>query len=146
MLRAKRGFKRKHGSKAVSVLGATSLSLSLASGASAATDVAGAGPLNRNSLVGHEVLLCEEEISDVSLATFYVFENEHAATVPPRVRLAMAGCGCPCGIGCGELPTSTDYGASTFRSYANPPSYSIRPARKYAHTPKRKIHKKFATC
>ena len=31
----------------------------------------------------HEILLGEEEISDVSLATFYVFDKENAGAPPP---------------------------------------------------------------
>jgi heterodisulfide reductase subunit C len=49
----------------------------------------------------------EEEISDVSLATFHVFDSENAGSHEQRARLAMGvggcagcgGCGCACGIG-----------------------------------------------
>jgi hypothetical protein len=37
----------------------------------------------------HEITLSEEEVSDVSLATFYVFDKENS----PRVRLAARGGG-----------------------------------------------------
>ena len=41
--------------------------------------------------IGHyEVILAEEEISDVSLATFYVFDKEDTATFRPNIQLAMA--------------------------------------------------------
>jgi hypothetical protein len=51
--------------------------------------------------------LYEEEISDISLATFHVFDRENAGTHGRGTRLAMAaggcagcaGCGCACGIG-----------------------------------------------
>ena len=46
---------------------------------------------------GHQVTLCEEEIFDVSLATFYVFDKENAGTFRRGVRLAAGGCG---GCGC----------------------------------------------
>jgi hypothetical protein len=57
--------------------------------------------------VGQQVMLYEEEIADVSLATFHVFDRENAGTHGRRTRLAMgaggcagsAGCGCACGIG-----------------------------------------------
>jgi hypothetical protein len=50
----------------------------------------------------HEINLYEEEISDVSLATFCVFDNEGAATIRRGGRLAWRGRGCPCvGFGCG---------------------------------------------
>jgi hypothetical protein len=97
MLHGKRApTKPKHGRKALPVLGAAGLSLSLAGAASAA---AIGGPttdmLTRNAGVSHENNLSEEEIADVSLATFYVVDNEGAATSGRGARLAM-GCG-----GCG---------------------------------------------
>jgi hypothetical protein len=55
--------------------------------------------------LSHETILSEEEISDVSLATFYLFDNEGAAAIRRGARLALRGRGCPCvGFGCG--PTS----------------------------------------
>jgi hypothetical protein len=45
-----------------------------------------------------EILLGEEEISDVSLSTFYVFDKENT---DPRVQqLAARGCGCCCAVSC----------------------------------------------
>jgi hypothetical protein len=71
MSHAKQDSKRKRRSKAVPLLGAAGLSLSLASGASATTTAdPAADPLTRNTGVSHEITLYEEEISDVSLATF----------------------------------------------------------------------------
>ena len=35
----------------------------------------------QNTGVSHEIILGEEEISDVSLATFYVFDKENAETL-----------------------------------------------------------------
>jgi hypothetical protein len=56
-------------------LGAAGLSFSLATGISAA-----AAPApdieTQDTGVSHEVTLSEEEISDVSLATFYAFDNK----------------------------------------------------------------------
>jgi hypothetical protein len=43
--------------------------------------------------VGHEITLGEEEISDVSLATFYVFDKENPGTSRPDVQLARGGRG-----------------------------------------------------
>jgi hypothetical protein len=44
--------------------------------------------------------LGEEEISDVSLATFHFVDGESPDTLLPRVQLARGGCGGGCG-GCG---------------------------------------------
>jgi hypothetical protein len=73
MSHTKHGSKRKCRSKAVPVLGAAGLSLSLASGASAATTALAADMLMRTP-ASHEIRLAEEELSDVSLATFYVYD------------------------------------------------------------------------
>ena len=72
--------KRKRSINAVPVLSAAGLSLSLASGASAAIGRPAADLLTPKTGMSHEITLCEEEISDVSLATFYIFDNERAGT------------------------------------------------------------------
>ena len=92
MPQAKKPSKRKHRACAVPLLGAAGLSLSLASGASAAT----VGP------AAHEITLGEEEISDVSLATFYVFDKENR-TITPGLQLVHGGCG-----GCQRLPEAAE--------------------------------------
>jgi hypothetical protein len=68
------GFK-----EAAPVLGAVG-ALSLAGGASAATTgpVTDAQSLDTAKL--HQVTISEEELTDVSLATFYVFDKENAKT------------------------------------------------------------------
>jgi hypothetical protein len=68
--------------KAVPVLGVAGLSLSLASGASAVL----ADTPTQNTRVSHEITFGEEEISDVSLATFYVFDKENVGTFRPDAR------------------------------------------------------------
>jgi hypothetical protein len=77
-------------SKAIPILGAAGLSLTLTSGLPL-----GAGPTPdkpaRNAAVGQEMTLGEDEISDVSLATFHVFDKEGQA----GKRLAC-GCGGAC--------------------------------------------------
>ncbi len=138
MSRAKQASKRKRMSKALPLLGAAGLSLSLASGASAAAGGPTADMPTRNAVVNHEIVLAEEEISDVSLATFYVFDQENAGTFRPGVRLAR-GCGCGCGcVGCGGCATGTNYGASTLGNDANPPHHSTKPAHKYRHATHRR--------
>src|SRR5215475_12868854 len=86
----KQASKRKSRACAVPLLSAAGLSLSAASGAAAA-------PVE--PAVGHEIVLGEEEISDVSLATFYVFDKEN-----PQTDLRLVGHGGGCGghgHGCG---------------------------------------------
>jgi hypothetical protein len=74
------------------------LKLALATGASAAP-VDASTP---SAGVSRQVFLGEEEISDVSLATFYVFDKENAGSLKPGVQLARGGGGgCGCGHGCG---------------------------------------------
>jgi hypothetical protein len=107
MPRAKQASKRKAGTKAVPVLGAAGLSLSLAGGASAASSGPVADlPMLKNTTQGHEITLDEEEISDVSLATFYAFDKENTGVRESRIQLARGGgCGgcrgCGGGRGCG---------------------------------------------
>ena len=92
MSRAKKASKRKSRACAVPLLGAAGLSLSMVSGAPAAT----VGP------TAHEITLGEEEISDVSLATFYVFDKENVGGSEPGVQLVgHGGGGCRHGGGGG---------------------------------------------
>jgi hypothetical protein len=97
MRQVKQASKRKRVAKSVPVLGAAGLTFSLMGGASAAvaptTDEAKAPALG----LGHEFALGEEEIADVSLATFYVLDKENAAAAKNGVQEAR-GCG---GRGCG---------------------------------------------
>jgi hypothetical protein len=82
-------------SKASPALGFAGMSLSMASGACASTSEASVNTSPPSQK--HELFLGEEEISDVSLATFYVFDKENAGP-PPRFRkLRLASCGCGCG-------------------------------------------------
>ena len=80
---------RKRRGNAMPVLGAAGL-FALASGASAETPVDASTP---SAGVSRQVLLGEEEISDVSLATFYVFDKENAGSLKPGVQLARGGGG-----------------------------------------------------
>ena len=90
MSREKLVSKRKRGSKVVPVLEAAGLSLSLVGAASAAgAQVADA--LTHKEVVSHEITLGEEEIAEVSLAAFYVFDKENAGPSQHSKRLA---CGC----------------------------------------------------
>jgi hypothetical protein len=91
----------KRRSKALPTLGFAGMSLSMASGACASTSEA---PTISPPSQKHEILVGEEEFSDVSLATFYVFD-----TGPPplfqKPRLAVGGgAGCGCSFGCAYWP------------------------------------------
>jgi len=137
MSRAKQGAERKRRGKAVPILGAAGLSLTLASGASAATEAPVADVLTHNAGVSHEITLSEEEISDVSLATFYVFDKENAGAFRPGVlRLAMGGGGgCAGCAGCGGCGcwTGTYYTSPVFGNDAYPPPRPDRPAHWHVH-------------
>jgi hypothetical protein len=88
--RTKQVSKRKRRCKIGPVLGAAGLSLSLAGGVSAATAAPVADALTQNSVVSHEIItLDEEEIADVNLATFYVFDKENAGPSRHGVRLVL---------------------------------------------------------
>jgi hypothetical protein len=97
----KRSPKRKRRSKALPALGFAGVSLSMASGACASISEASANAPPPSQ--GNELFLGEEELSDVSLATFYVFDKENAGSPPLAIKLARGGCGgCGChGGGCG---------------------------------------------
>ena len=105
MARAKQALKRNRRSKTVPVLGAAGLSLSLASGASASTGGPAADVMPQNTSPNHELFLGEEEISDVNLSTFYVFDHENdAATLKAGVKEAYwrrCRCGCARACRCG---------------------------------------------
>src|SRR6516164_5016339 len=96
----KQASKRKRVMKAVPALGAVGLTFSLVGGASASAVPTADTPQTPNMAPGHEIALGEEEMSDVSLATFYVFDNENTGTLRGLVKEARGcgGCGCR---GCG---------------------------------------------
>ena len=82
MPNTKRASKRRGRKEAVPVVGVVGVSLSLAGGASAATAVPTADTPSWDTGRA-QITLNEEEIADVSLATFYVFDKENAGT--PRL-------------------------------------------------------------
>ena len=55
----------------------------------------------QNTAIDGEIRLGEEEISDVSLSTFYVFDAENAVTPARAQRRLLGAGGCGCGVGCG---------------------------------------------
>ena len=100
MARAKRTSKRKRRRMAFPALGAAGVSLAVAGGASATVSTANV----RDTELRPVITLDEEEISDVSLGTFYVFDKEATGTSQfgQGVQLAAGcrGCGCRGCRGC----------------------------------------------
>jgi hypothetical protein len=102
MPKVKQSSKRKRVTKSVPVLGAAGLTFSLVGGASAAAVPTQDVPQTPNIAPSHAITLGEEEIADVSLATFYVFDKENTAAARGGVQLAWRGCGgCRGCRGCG---------------------------------------------
>jgi hypothetical protein len=116
--------KRKRASKAVPVLGAAGLSLALASEASLATTVPPLDKVPGNAGVIHEIVLREEEVHDVSLATFNVFHKEGANALRSLERPMTLGQAC-CLFAC-----LAGQAASENNAYSPPIPRPIRPAHK----------------
>ena len=94
MPRVKQASKQKRTTKAaaVTVLGATGLGFSLLGSASASTMPAADIAQSDNSPPNQRFVLSEEEMADVSLATFHLFDKENVGS---GVQLAQRGCrGC----------------------------------------------------
>lgn len=96
---AQRVSKGKRPHKAVSVIGLA--------GASLAASTAGSSEMPLQNPSSSPFLLHDEEISDVSLATFHVFDKDGLGTPQSAIQLARGGCGCGhgcggCGHGCGR--------------------------------------------
>jgi hypothetical protein len=90
MSHAKQASKRRSRTKAVTILGVAGL-LSAAGGASAAI----VGPAENIPMqnTASAIVLGEEEISDVSLSTFYIYDKENVGTPDRGMQLARGGCG-----------------------------------------------------
>jgi hypothetical protein len=107
MSRVKQVSRRKRLTKAAAMpaLGAAGLSLSLAGSASASALATANVPQSLNTTPNQRFVLSEEEIADVSLATFHVFDKENGASGLTQVARGCGGCGrgggCRgCGGGC----------------------------------------------
>ena len=94
MPRVKQASKQKRTTKAaaVTVLGAAGLGLSLVGSASASTMPTADIPRSDNTSPNQRFVLGEEEMADVSLATFHLFDKENVGS---GVQVAYRGCrGC----------------------------------------------------
>ena len=131
----KRASKKKRRSKTIPALGAAGLSLTLASEASLAAAAPALDTMTRKPGVRHEIILREEEIFDVTLASFYVFDKERAGAFRADGRLTkVTGC---CEFAClaGPAAENNTYSAATENNAYSPPvPRPIRPA----HRPVRK--------
>ena len=99
MARTKQVSKRKRRRIALPVLGAAGMSLAMAGGASATAPTANVSSQDTGSRP--VITLGEEEISDVSLATFYVFDKENDPRLGQGLQLAARGCWAAAARGCG---------------------------------------------
>jgi hypothetical protein len=99
MSRVKQASKRKRLTKIVGVpaLSAAGLSLTLVGSASASAVVNADVPQSLNTTPDQRFILSEEEIADVSLATFHLFDKESGIAGFTQV---ARGCGCGGGGGC----------------------------------------------
>ena len=113
MRQAKRASKGKRPGKAVSVLGIAGVSFAASTGGSPAempsaslaapTARSAVEALWRNTAAFQVPTLDEEEISDVSLATFHLLDKDDLGNLGSVVQLAAfraGGCGCGHGGGC----------------------------------------------
>ena len=91
MARTKQASKRTRRKKAFPVLGIAGVSLSLAGGASASTSGSAARLPPQNTSPHQEIFLGDEEISDVSLSTFYVFDKENSVKRQSGEKVAGGG-------------------------------------------------------
>src|SRR5580658_598723 len=109
MPQVKRAAKGKRPNKAVSVLGIAGVSWAASTGgspadippASLASPPAGSiADLSWQDAASFRIpFLDEEEISDVSLATFHLFDKDDLGNSQSGIQVAVRGCGC--GHGCG---------------------------------------------
>jgi hypothetical protein len=109
MPQAKRVSKGKRTRNTVSVLGIAGVSLAASTGGSPAASLVAptAGSVAdirwQNTAPFRVPTLDEEEISDVSLATFHLFDKDDLGNSQSGIQVAFRGCGggCGCGHGCG---------------------------------------------
>jgi len=106
MPRVKQSSRQKRATKAAAVmaLGAAGLGLSLVGSSSASTMPTADVPQSDNTSPNQRLVLGEEEMADVSLATFHLFDRENLGSGVQLAR-GCGGCGGGCrgcgGCGCG---------------------------------------------
>jgi hypothetical protein len=118
--------------KAVPVLGAAGLSLSLASGASMASPAPSLDSMTHNTAANREVILREEEVFDESLATFHVFDNESARPFRAGERPIAFGGAC-CQFAClgGQSSSGSQSPPGLGNNVYSLPPRTVRPVQKH---------------
>ena len=119
MSRVKQASTRKRIAKAAApALGAAGLTLSLVGSASASAVPTAEVKQTPNYVPTQTITLGEEEIADVSLATFHLFDKENTAAGVTGVQVARGCGGCRgcrgcrgCGGGCGGGGCCVSWGA-----------------------------------
>ena len=103
MRRVKQASRKKRTTKAatVTVVGAAGLGLSLFGSASGSTMPTADIPQSDNTSPNQRFVLGEEEMQDVSLATFHLFDRENVGSAIQLARGGCGGCGHGGGGGCG---------------------------------------------
>jgi len=102
MARVKQASKKRTTKAApVKVLGAAGLGLSLVGSASASTMPTAGIPQSDNTSPNQRFVLGEEEMADVNLATFHLFDRENVGSAIQLARGGCGGCGYGGGGGCG---------------------------------------------
>ena len=101
MPRVKQASKQKPTTAALTALGAAGLGLSLVSSASASTMPAADVPQSDNSSPNQRFVLGDEEMADVSLATFHLFDRENVGSDVQLAAVVVRGCRCGGCRGCG---------------------------------------------
>jgi hypothetical protein len=86
-----------------------------------------------NAGVSHEITLREEEVCDVSLATFHAFDKEGAKAFRAGERPITLGQGC-CLFACLAGQSDTGFGGSSAsgnNACSRPPSRPIKPTHRH---------------
>jgi hypothetical protein len=94
-------WKRLTKAAGVPALGAAGLGLSLVGSSSTSALATADLPQSLNTSPNQPFVLDEEEMADVTLATFHVFDKENAPGGFTRAAMGCGGCGCSGGRGCG---------------------------------------------
>ena len=130
MSRAKEASRAKRARKAVPVLGAAGLSLSLASGPSIASPAPSLDSMTRSAAENCQIH--EEEIFEQSLATFHVFDNERARPFRAGERPIAFGGAC-CQFAClgGQSGTGSESPPALGSNAYSPAPRPIRPTPKH---------------